>query len=176
MSARVATKFIAALSVLLVLTIACGGNTPPPPPTGGNSAPRQRTATPVPATDEEAIRQLINAECEAVVQQDVDRLQGLWASNGVVTDANHTKDNTGDDVTWKNWDALRDRYVNIIFPSNPTFCEHPDITVTVNGNTATATSSVKIGVTNCKACNAWTFVKGSDGWRIASLTYNLDQP
>ena len=48
----------------------------------------------VPATDEEAIRQLINAECEAVVQQDVDRLQSMWAPNGVVMDANHTKDNT----------------------------------------------------------------------------------
>lgn len=167
-------KFFAILSLLLVFVVACGG--PPAPPTpsgGGGSPPRQRTATPVPATDEEAIRQLINAECEAVVQQDVDRLQGMWANNGMVTDANHSKDNTGDDVTWKGWDALRDRYVNIIFPSNPTFCEHPDIKITVNGSQATATSSVKIGVTNCKDCNVWNFSKGNDGWRIVALTYNL---
>lgn len=167
-------KLVSALSVLLILAVACGSNqAPPPPPTTSGQPARQRTSTPVPATDEEAIRQLINAECEAVVQQDVDRLQAMWASNGVVTDANHTDGNTGDDVTWKGWDALRDRYVNNIFPSNPTFCEHPDIKVTLDGNQASATSSVKIGVTNCKDCNRWSFVKGNDGWRIASLTYNL---
>lgn len=174
-SARLSKKILAALSLVLIFAVGCGGSTPaPPPPTGGNQPPRQRTATPVPASDEEAIRQLINAECEAVVQQDVDRLQGMWAPNGVVIDANHTKDNTGDDVTWKNWDALRDRYVNLVFPSNPTFCEHPNIQVVINGNQATATNSLKIGTTNCENCNAWVFNKGSDGWRIVSLTYNLN--
>ncbi len=164
---------LGAVTALLVLTAACGGA--PTPPTVSNNPPvRQRTPTPVPATDEEAIRQLINAECEALVQQDVDRLQAMWASNGIVTDANHTKDNPGDDVTWKNWDALRDRYVNIIFPSNPTFCEHPDIQVQLNLPNATATSSVKIGVTNCRDCNTWTFTKSGDGWKITSLTYNLN--
>lgn len=170
------TKFAALLGILLMLVVSCGGNTvaPPPPTTGGGGKPISRTPTPVPASDEEAIRQLINAECEAVVQQDVDRLQAMWATNGVVMDANHTKDNTGDDVTWKNWDALRDRYVNIIFPSNPTFCEHPNVQVTINGSNATATSSVKIGTTNCDNCNLWAFTKSGDGWKIASLTYNLN--
>ena len=173
-SARTSKKILAAIGVLLIFVVACTGAVPTPPVVETNSVPRTRTATPIPATDEEAIRQLINAECEAVVQQDVDRLQGLWLNSGVVMDANHTKDNTGDDVTWKNWDALRDRYVNIIFPSNPTFCEHPDIQVNINGNDATATSSVKIGVTNCKDCNSWTFTKDNNGWHIASLTYNLN--
>jgi hypothetical protein len=167
------TKFASALCVLLVLVAACGGGSPTPP-TVGPQPTRERTATPVPATDEEAIRQLINAECEAIVQQDVDRLEGMWANTGVVMDANHTKDNTGDDVTWKNWDALRDRYVNIVFPSNPTFCEHPNIVVTINGDNAMATSSVKIGVTNCDACNAWTLSKANGNWKITSLTYNLN--
>jgi|SRR5581483_127869 ketosteroid isomerase-like protein len=173
--ARISTKIALALSALLAITAACTGTAAPPPPTNpGNGTTIARTPTPVPASDEEAIRQLINAECEAVVQQDVDRLQAMWAPNGVVTDANHTQGNTGDDVTWKGWDALRDRYVNLIFPSNPTFCEHPDIQVTINGNNATATSSVKIGVTNCQNCNQWTFTKGSDGWHITGLTYNLN--
>jgi ketosteroid isomerase-like protein len=163
-----------ALGALLVLTMACGTQAPPPATTGGGQPPTVRTATPVPSSNEEAIRQLINAECEAVVQQDIDRLQSIWASDGVVTDANHTPDNTSDDVTWKNWDALRDRYVNLVFPSNPTFCEHPNIQATVNGDTATASSSVKIGTTNCDACNKWTFKKVSDAWRIATLTYNLN--
>jgi ketosteroid isomerase-like protein len=168
------SKLFAALTILAIVATACGGNQPAPPNPNPSQPPRQRTATPVPATDEEAIRQLINAECEAVVQQDVDRLQGMWANDGVVIDANHSKDNTADDVTWKGWDALRDRYVNIIFPSNPTFCEHPDIKVTIGSAEATATSSVKIGVTNCKDCNTWSFSKAGDGWRIVSLTYNLN--
>jgi hypothetical protein len=168
-------KLALALSVLLVISAACGGNSAPPPPTnapGGITI--KRTPTPVPASDEEAIRQLVNAECEAVVQQDVDRLQSMWAANGVVTDANHSASNSGDDVTWKGWDALRDRYVNLIFPSNPTFCEHPDIQVQISAPNATASSSVKIGVTNCQNCNQWTFTKGNDGWRITALTYNLN--
>lgn len=174
-SARQSKKLLtAAASILLILASACSNNPAPPPPTAGGGTTIKRTPTPVPASDEEAIRQLINAECEAVVQQDVDRLQSMWAGNGVVTDANHTKDNTSDDSTWKNWDALRDRYVNMIFPSNPTFCEHPNIQVTINGANAAATSSVKIGVTNCDNCNAWTFNKTGDGWKIVSLTYNLN--
>jgi len=172
--ARTPKIFTAVCSILLlVFASACGGGTAAPP-TVKPSSGIVRTPTPVPATDEEAIRQLINAECEAVVQQDADRLQGLWSDSGVVTDAMHTKDNTADDSTWKGWNSLRDRYINIIFPSNPTFCEHPDIQVTINGSNASATSSVKIGVTNCKDCNVWTFTKQSDGWRIASLTYNLN--
>jgi hypothetical protein len=63
--------------------------------------------------------------------------------------------------------------VNIVFPSNPTFCEHFDIQVVINGANATATNSVKIGVTNCKDCNAWTLSKGNEGWRLGSLTFNL---
>jgi hypothetical protein len=172
---RTSKCLLTATTILLIFAVGCVGTPPPTPPVISNSqAPRSRTATPVPPNDDAAIRQLINAECEAVVQQDADRLQGLWAPNGVVTDANHTKDNTSDDVTWKNWDALRDRYVNLIFPSNPTFCEHPDIQVQIALPNATATSSVKIGVTNCKDCNVWTFTKTNDGWKITSLTYNLN--
>ncbi|MGE5141648.1 MAG: nuclear transport factor 2 family protein [Rudaea sp.] len=163
-----------ALIALLVLAIGCGGTAPTPVSKGAGKTVIQRTPTPVPATDEEAIRQIINAECEAVVQQDIDRLQGIWASDGVVTDANHTADNTGDDVTWKGWDAIRDRYVNIVFPSSPTFCEHPGTLVTVSGTTATGSSGVKIGQTNCTDCNKWVFAKGAEGWKISTLTYNLN--
>ncbi len=172
-SARLSHKLFAALGALLIFSTACGGGAPVPPtakPTGGIV----RTPTPVPASDEEAIRQLMNAECEAVVQQDIDRLQGIWANNGTIVDALHTKDNPADDSTWTNWTALRDYYVNIVFPSNPTFCEHPNIQVNINGNNATATNSVKIGTTNCDNCNAWVFTKGNDGWRIVSLTFNLN--
>jgi ketosteroid isomerase-like protein len=166
-------RTLVALCALFILAVGCGTQNPPLPTVKAAPA-RERTKTPTPATPEEAIRQLINAECEAVVQQDIDRLQDIWASDGVVTDANHTPDDTSDDVTWKGWDAIRDRYVNIVFPSNPTFCEHPDAQVTINGDTATAITGVKIGVTNAPNSNHWAFRKGGDIWKITALIYNLN--
>ncbi|OGO39644.1 MAG: hypothetical protein A2Z03_07445, partial [Chloroflexi bacterium RBG_16_56_8] len=125
------------------------------------------------ANDEDALKQLINAEGEAVVQQDIDRLQSMWASDGVVTDANRTASNTSDDKTWKNWSAIRDRYVNIVFPSNPAFAEHPNIRVTITGDTANAIADTKIGVTNLKDNDKWTFRKIDGQWRVTSLTFSL---
>jgi hypothetical protein len=164
--------FIAA-AALLVAAVGCSTGAPPPPPPGGGPAPRQRTPTPVPANDEEAIRQIIVAEGEGVVQQDIDRLQGMWATDGVVTDANHTPDNPSDDKTWKGWAAIRDRYVNIVFPSNPAYAEHPNIRATLTGDTATALADTKIGITNLKDNDKWTFRKIDGQWKITSLTFSL---
>ena len=163
--------FIAA-AALLIAVVGCSTGAPPPPP-GGPSAPRQRTPTPTPANDEEAIKQLVNAEGEAVVQQDIDRLQGLWATDGVVSDANHTPDNPSDDKTWKGWAAIRDRYVNIVFPSNPAFAEHPNIRVTISNDTATAIADTKIGITNLKDNDKWTLRKIDGQWKLTSLTFSL---
>jgi ketosteroid isomerase-like protein len=163
--------FIAA-AALLIAAVGCS-SAPPPPLTGGPPPARQRTPTPVPANDEEAIRQIAVAEGEAVVQQDIDRLQAMWATDGVVTDANHTPDNPSDDKTWKGWAAIRDRYVNIVFPSNPAFAEHPNIRVTITSDTATAIADTKIGITNLKDNDKWTFRKIDGQWKITSLTFSL---
>ncbi len=165
--------FVAVGALLLVAAVGCGNSAPPPPPPGTGPVTIQRTPTPVPANDEEAIRQIVNAEGEAVVQQDIDRLQGLWSSDGVVTDANHTPDNPSDDKTWKGWAAIRDRYVNIVFPSNPAFAEHPNIRVTINGDTATAVADTKIGITNLKDNDKWTLRKIDGQWKLTSLTFSL---
>ncbi len=163
--------FIAA-AALLIAAVGCSGTVPPPPPSGPPAA-RPRTPTPVPANDEEAIRQIAVAEGEAVVQQDIDRLQAMWATDGVVTDANHTPNNPSDDKTWKGWAAIRDRYVNIVFPSNPAFAEHPNIRVTITNDTATAIADTKIGITNLKDNDRWTFRKIDGQWKITSLTFSL---
>ncbi len=163
--------FIAA-AALLIAAVGCS-SAPPPPPPGGPPPARQRTPTPVPANDEEAIRQIAVAEGEAVVQQDIDRLQAMWATDGVVTDANHTPNNPSDDKTWKGWAAIRDRYVNIVFPSNPAFAEHPNIRVTITNDTATAIADTKIGITNLKDNDQWTFRKLDGQWKITSLTFSL---
>lgn len=164
---------MAAMIFVAIFAVGCdtGASQPTVPP--GRSTARPRTPTPVPATTEEAVRQLINAECEAVVQQDIDRLQGMWDKDGVLTDANFSPDTKSDDVTWNGWAAIRDRYVNTVFPSNPTFCEHPNIKVTPSGDNAAATSDVKIGITTCSDCNAWAFRKVGNDWKITALIFNL---
>ncbi len=176
MSRRTAAALFVLMALAAVFAACSGGQTDSPPSGKPNARPTiVRTPTPIAATPEEAVRQLINAECEAVVQQDIDRLQGIWAADGVIVDANHTPTNAGDDVTWKTWDAIRDRYVNIVFPSSPTFCEHPNVQVNVtDASSATARTGVKIGATNCTDCNQWVFKKTNDGWRISAMTYNLN--
>ena len=159
-----------AVAALLIAVVGCSTGAPPPPP-GAPVAKITRTPTAVPANDEEALKQIINAEGEAVVQQDIDRLQGLWDKDGVVTDANGTADNTSDDKTWKSWSAIRDRYVNIVFPSSPAFAEHPNIRITVAGETANAVADTKIGTTNAKDNDKWTFRKIDGQWKITSLTF-----
>jgi ketosteroid isomerase-like protein len=161
------------VAALMLTVVACQTGAPPPPPSSGPRPTIQRTPTPVPANDVEALRQLIVAEGEAVVQQDIDRLEGMWAKDGVVTDANRTPDNPGDDKTWKNWSAIRDRYVNIVFPSNPAFAEHPNIRVTVTGDSATAMADTKIGITIAKDNDKWTFRKMDGQWKIATLTFGI---
>ncbi len=162
---------LALVALTLVITVVgCGTPTPPsvrPPAT------RVRTPTSVPANDEEAIKQLINAEGEAVVQQDIDRLQAMWASDGVVTDANRTPNSASDDKTWSKWGAIRDRYVNIVFPSGPGSAEHPNIRVSITGDTASAIADTKIGITNAKDNDKWTFRKIDGQWKITSLTFSL---
>jgi hypothetical protein len=166
-------KFVFLILAVMMMFVVAGCDSKPPPTAGLPPASRPRTPTPVPANDEEAIRQLIVAEGEAVVQQDIDRLQAMWASDGVVTDANRTPDNIADDKTWKNWAQIRDRYVNIVFPSNPAFAEHPNIRVILANDAATAVADTKIGVTNLKENDKWTFRKVDGQWKITSLTFSL---
>lgn len=165
--------FVALAAAILVAAVGCSTGAPPPPPSGNPPTQRVRTPTPVPANDEEALRQLIVAEGEAVVQQDIDRLQAMWASDGVVTDAGNKPDNPATFKTWKGWAAIRDRYVNIVFPSTPGFAEHPNIRVTLTGDTASAVADTKIGVTNAKDNDKWTFRKIDGQWRMTSLTFGL---
>jgi ketosteroid isomerase-like protein len=166
-------SLIIAIVIAIVVT-GCAGGTPTP--SGPKIAPqptRVRTPTPVPANDEEAIKQLILAEAEGVVQQDIDRLMDIWDPNGVVTDANHTPDDTRDDTVWVGQAQIRDRYVNMVFPSAPAENKPADIKVTLAGDKATAISSTHIGITNAPANDRWEFVKKNNVWKIRSLTYGL---
>jgi len=156
---------------LLILLVGCAGEpaTSVPTPALELSSP-----TPVPASDEEAIQQLLLAEGEGVVKKDLDRLMDLWLLDGYVADANHTPDDAGDDLTWKGSYAVRDRYITLVFPGNPSSAAPSDLTIVIEGDRATVTATTRIGDEVSPAGDRWTFVCTPDGWRIESLTYNLE--
>ena len=159
------------LVIVLVLT-ACGRPSAPPLP--ATPTPLLRTPTPVPATDEEAILQLLAAEGEGVVQQDIERLMEIWAEDGVVIDARHTPDDPSDDLTWRGRDAIRQRYVTLVFPGNPEVAGATDVQLTIEGDTAEALATTRIGAEVAPGGDRWTFAKRGGRWLITSLTYNLE--
>lgn len=149
-----------------------------PPPTrstlGQKPTSAPRTPTPQPASDEEAIRQLILLEGRGVVEQDIQGLMDLWAPDGMVVDAKHTPDDPGDDARWRGRDAIRERYVVLVFPGNPGIAAPADIQITITGDTASATSTTVIGSEVAVGGDRWEFVKRDGRWWIKSLTYNLE--
>jgi ketosteroid isomerase-like protein len=148
------------LVLLVLLLAACGSSSP--------TAPRNQ------GDPESALRQLLVAEAEAVVEQDIERLAELWAEDGVVIDARHTADNQGDDAIWRGRDAILDRYMVLVFPGNPQFAEPTDIMITITGDAAQAASTTHIGEEVSPAGDRWEFRFAGGRWWITSLTYNLE--
>lgn len=165
--------FVICVLAFMVLLGACAA--PSPASTlGQKPTVVPRTPTPQPATDEDAIRQLILLEGQGVVQQDIAGLMGLWAPEAIITDARHTPDDPSDDARWRGRDAIRERYVVLVFPGNPALAEPQDVQLTVSGDVATATSTTVIGSEVSPGGDRWEFVKRDGRWWIGGLTYNLE--
>jgi hypothetical protein len=163
------------LVVLAWFAVGCGGAIAPAPlPVVKLPTKAPPTITPVPANDKEAVVQLIRAEGEGVVQQDIDRLLDIWATDGQIVDANHTPDNAADDAKWIGRDAIRQRYVNLVFPSAPMKAEAGDLQIALDGAKATITSTTNIGNEVAPGGDRWTIEKRNGRWYITSLTYNLE--
>ena len=109
-----------------------------------------------------------------MVQQDIERLMEIWAEDGVVIDARHTPDDPSDDLTWRGRDAIRQRYVTLVFPGNPTIAGATDVQLTIEGDTAEALATTRIGAEVAPGGDRWTFAKRGGRWLITSLTYNLE--
>ena len=133
-----------------------------------------RTPTLQPATDEEAIRQLIASEGQGVVSQDIAGLMDLWAVDAVIADAKHTPDDPNDDARWSGRDAIRERYVVLVFPGNPTSAGAADVQIDIRGDQANAVSTTAIGSEIAPGGDRWTFAKQDGRWWITELTYNLE--
>lgn len=161
------------LLTLVGLLAACGSTapaapTPPPAPlTGSCSLPNV-------TDDAGAIRALLTAEGEFVVQQNLAPLIALWVDEGRVVDAKNTPDVADDDQIWDGIDAIRHRYVRTVFPGAPAAVDHSDEEVTLDGARAVVQTTTTIGAEISKAGDRWEMVKRDGCWYLASLTYNLE--
>lgn len=126
------------------------------------------------ATDEEAIQGVLSAEGELVVKQEIEPLMALWAEDSSVVDAKHTPQDTSDDQLWQGKDAIRHRYVRVVFPGAPTSITPRDMQVVIDDDQATVQSTTEIDGEESKAGDRWNLVKQSGCWLIDSLTYNLE--
>jgi hypothetical protein len=169
----------ALLAGMLVLA-ACGATAEPSAASAPASDAAQRGACSLGVTGsaEEQIAALLRAEGELVAAQQIDALMALWADGGEVVDAKHSPDDPSDDQRWMGLDAVRHRYVRIVFPGNPAPppLESPDPppTVTIDGDRAEVRSTTRIGGEVAPAGDRWNFVRHGDCWSIAALTYNLE--
>ena len=162
------------LPLLVAVTlVACAAPTPAPG-LGPRPTAVVRTPTPQPASDQEAIRQLMLLEGQGVVSQDIEGLMNLWTADAIITDAKHTPTDVGDDARWRGRDAIRDRYVVLVFPGNPAAASAQDMQIEIQGDAATATSTTHIGNEVAPGGDRWTFVKSEGRWWITGLTYNLE--
>lgn len=152
----------------------CAGTpTPPPsptpPPMGSCSLP-----LPAEATDEQALQAVLMAEGDLVVKQKIDELMRLWQDGSRVTDAQNTPADPADDLAWLDKDAIRHRYVGIVFPGAPKQATPADLQIQLDNSRATITATTQIGMEVSPAGDRWTLVKVGDCWQIESLTYNLE--
>jgi hypothetical protein len=163
--------FALELIVLLGLAVACQSVSATP-----ILFPLQSTPTPVSSSpsDREAILALMTAEAEAAVHDDADRLLGLWAADGIVRDANHTPDDPADDHTWSGHDGILSRYLTIIFPLHLTRLARADVSLTIDGDAATAIATTVIEGEVSPGGERWTFARTGGEWRITSITFNLE--
>lgn len=126
------------------------------------------------ASDADAIRVTLQAEGEFVVKQAIDPLMALWADGASIADAKNTPDNADDDQFWLDKDAIRHRYVRVVFPGAPTVAAPADLDITIDGDHAIVTATTNIGAETSKGGDRWTLVRQDRCWLIESLTYNLE--
>ncbi len=148
-------KAIVVLIALLLAISACGGSNP--------------------EKEKAAIAAVLQAEAQGVAEKNIDEVMSLWAEDAEIRDARHTPEDPSDDVVWSGKDAIRERYVKVVFPGNPSVVSHPDMEVTIHGNEAVVTTTTKIGCEIAPSGDRWTLKKVKGKWLLTSLTYNLEK-
>lgn len=158
------------LPVLVMLAILLGGCASESPAIGSCTLSLDPSLS-----DTEQITALLRAEGNLVVAQDIDALMALWASGGEVVDAKHTPGDSEDDQRWIDLDAVRHRYVRIVFPGNPQPAEPPELEIALAGDSATVIATTRIGDEVAPGGDRWDVVKQGDCWAIVRLSYNNEE-
>ncbi len=131
-------------------------------------------------TDEAAVEAVLRAEGARVVAQAINPLMGLWAEESQVVDAAGTPDDESDDQRWLGVDAIRNRYVRVVFPGAPAVAQPADLDVSFSEENgmprAVVLATTQIGDEVSPAGDRWTLVQQDGCWLIESLTYNLETP
>ena len=155
-------------SVLLALSLAaCSG--PPQLPAGSCTL-----NLPAGTSDDDAISAVIHAEGQLVVEQKIDALMALWTDGASITNAKNTPDAADDDQYWRDKDAIRHRYVRMVFPGAPAQASPADLKITRDGDQATVIATTHIGSEVSPAGDRWTLRKQGSCWLLENLTYNLE--
>jgi hypothetical protein len=165
------TRYLLALLVFLTActSVPATSPAPTPAPAGGSCALEGNPF----AGDADAVRAVLNAEGQFVVSQQIDILMRLWAEDGKVVDAKNTPD-AADDQVWQGKDAIRNRYVRIVFPGAPAAVEHTDAEITVESDRAIVVAATAIGAEVSPAGDRWELIRQDGCWYLAGLTYNLE--
>ncbi len=173
---RLALNGALGIGLILVLT-ACGSPAPSPlpapvapPPLAGSCGLGSFE------NDEAAISALIHAEGGFVAGQDIGGLMALWDSAGAVVDAAHTPGVAEDDQRWDGVDAIRHRYLYLVFPGAPAQATPGQMAVQIDGDQATVTATTQIGDEVSPGGDRWDLVRSPAGcWVIRQLTFNLEE-
>lgn len=163
------------LLIVIVMWVVAGCTAPPEPvsqPTIGSCSLQLAADSP----DEAAITAVLMAEGKLMVAQQIDELMNLWRDGSEVVDAKNTPDNIADDQRWMDKDAIRNRYVRIVFPGAPTQADPKDLQIQITDDQAIITATTQIGNEVSPAGDRWVLVKQDNCWAIQSLTYNLEKP
>lgn len=125
-------------------------------------------------SDKDQIRAVLDAEGELVVTQQIDALMALWADGSRIVDAKNTPDDPSDDQEWLDKDAVRHRYVRIVFPGAPSEASPANLSMEIEGQSATVTSTTQIGAEVSPGGDRWQLAQRDGCWVIEQLTYNLE--
>ncbi len=158
------------LLLLLALVLSACGASEAAPSTAGSCGLGLAQGV----SDTEAITALLRAEGELVVSQQIEELMALWAAGGEVVDAKHTPDDNADDQRWMDLDAVRHRYVRIVFPGNPQPSAPPDLEIDQQGDSAIIRATTRIGSEVAPGGDRWEVVRQNGCWLIQRLSYNLE--
>jgi uncharacterized protein (TIGR02246 family) len=143
------------------------------------------TSTASSSDDETQIKQLIETEAEAILDQNANDVMGIFREDTIIR--------SGSSQEWNGCEAIKDRYKRLIETYTFTSLRHELIRLDIKGNTATAKTVVETeyllrnpadeymaqvsGLTKSLPVNqsgeSWRFKKDNGVWKVTLFVYGL---